>query len=120
VPDDLRAGHEDLSLPFTTYREQVDGQYWFPVYSKADGILHFGGGKGYMAQDVHVRSIVKYSNYKRFGSSIKITFQGQEVSQEQQQPGQQQPGQQHPAPQPSGQGQPAPPPAQPSAAPPQH
>jgi hypothetical protein len=121
VPDDLRPGHEDLSLPFTTYREQVDGQYWFPVYSKADGILHFGSGKGYMAQDVHVRSIVKYSNYKRFGSSIKITFQGQEVSQQQPQP-----GQQPAAPQP-GQGQPAtppansvPPPSQPAAAPPQH
>jgi hypothetical protein len=126
VPDDLRAGHEDLSLPFTTYREQVDGQYWFPVYSKADGVLHFGGGKGYMAEDVHVRSIVKYSNYKRFGSSIKITFAGQEVSQQQPQPGQQQPNQQPAAPQP-GQGQPAsppansaPPPSQPAAAPPQH
>lgn len=80
VPDDLRPGHEDLSLPFTTYREQVDGQYWFPVYSKADGILHFGGGKGYMSEDVHVRSIVKYSNYKRFGSSIKITFEGQDIT----------------------------------------
>lgn len=121
VPDDLRPGHEDLSLPFTTYREQVDGVYWFPVYSKADGILHFGGGKGYIAEDVHVRSIVKYSNYKRFGSSIKITFQGQEVSQEQQaQPNQQQPGQQPPAAQQPGPGQPATPAAQPAAAPPQH
>jgi hypothetical protein len=120
VPDDLRPGHEDLSLPFTTYREQVDGQFWFPVYSKADGVLHFSGGKGYMSEDVHLRSIVKYSNYKRFGSSIKITFQGQEVSQQQQQPGQQQqPNQQPAAPQP-GQGQPAPPPSQPAAAPPQH
>ncbi len=80
VPDDLRRGHEDLSLPFTTYREQVDGQYWFPVYSKADGILHFSGGDGYLAQDVHVRSLVKYSNYKRFGSSIKITFEGQDIT----------------------------------------
>ena len=91
VPDDLRAGHEDLSLPFTTYREQVDGQYWFPVYSKADGILHFSGGRGYMAQDVHVRSIVRYSNYKRFGSSIKITFQGQDVTNDSQQPANGQP-----------------------------
>jgi hypothetical protein len=88
VPDDLRPGHEDLSLPFTTYREQVDGQYWFPVYSKADGVLHFGSGKGYVAQDVHVRSIVKYSNYKRFGSSIKITFQGQDIPTNNQQPAQ--------------------------------
>jgi hypothetical protein len=80
VPDDLRVGHEDLSLPFTTYREQVDGRYWFPVYSKADGILHFSAGKGAMTEDVHVRSIVKYSNYKRFSTSIKITFEGQDIT----------------------------------------
>ncbi|HEV3151548.1 MAG TPA: hypothetical protein VGY94_11375 [Acidobacteriaceae bacterium] len=86
VPDDLRPGHEDLSLPFTTYREQVDGQYWFPVYSKADGILHFSGGKGYMSDDIHTRSIVKYSNYKKFGSSIKITFEGQDITSNSQQP----------------------------------
>jgi hypothetical protein len=79
VPDDLRPGHEDLSLPFVTYRQQVDGRYWFPVYSKSDGVLHFSAGKGYMGEDVHVRSIVKYENYKRFGSSIRITFEGQEV-----------------------------------------
>ena len=73
VPDDLRKGHEDLSPPFTTYRQQVDGQYWFPVYTKGDGILHFSAGKGYLSNDVHIREIVKYSDYKRFGSSIRIT-----------------------------------------------
>jgi hypothetical protein len=99
VPDDLRPGHEDLSLPFTTYREQVDGQYWFPVYSKADGVLHFGGSKGYVAEDVHVRSIVKYSNYKKFGSSIKITFEGQDITSNTQQP----PAGKAPAGQPQGQ-----------------
>ncbi len=98
VPDDLRPGHEDLSLPFTTYRQQVDGQFWFPVYSKADGVLHFSGGTGYMAQDVHVRSIVKYSNYKRFGSSIKITFQGQDIPTDGQQPANGQPATPSPAP----------------------
>ena len=91
VPDDLRPGHEDLSLPFTTYREQVDGNYWFPIYSKADGVLHFPGGRGYAAQDIHVRSIVRYSNYKRFGSSIKITFEGQDVTNNNQQPANGQP-----------------------------
>lgn len=86
VPDDLRPGHEDLSLPFTTYRQQVDGQYWFPVYSKADGILHFTENKGGPTDDVHVRSIVKYTNYKRFGTSIKITFEGQDITKNSQQP----------------------------------
>jgi hypothetical protein len=107
VPDDLRPGHEDLSLPFTTYREQVDGQFWFPVYSKADGVLHFSGGKGYMSEDVHLRSIVKYSNYKRFGTSIKITFQGQDISTNNQQPAQGK----TPAAQPQPQAQPQNPPA---------
>ncbi len=38
VPDDVRRGHEDLSPPFTTYYEQVDGKYWFPTYTKARAI----------------------------------------------------------------------------------
>ena len=79
VPDDVRKGHEDLSPPFMTFRQQVDGKYWFPVYTKGDGVLHFSGGSGYLSQDVHMREVVKYANYKRFGSSVKITFDGQEV-----------------------------------------
>ena len=61
VPDDKRKGHEDLSPPFTTYYEQVDGKYWFPTYTKAEGDLHFDGGSGYMSQNVHLRTIVKYN-----------------------------------------------------------
>lgn len=79
VPDDLRKGHEDLSPPFTTYREQIDGQYWFPVYTKSDATLHFPGGRGYMAQDVRIRYVVKYADYKRFRSTVKITFEGQDI-----------------------------------------
>jgi len=80
VPDDLRKGHEDLSTPFTTYREQVDGENWFPTYSKGDGVLHFPGGSGYISQDVHVRQTVKYSDYKQFGTSTKIIYDGNEIS----------------------------------------
>jgi hypothetical protein len=80
VPDDMRKGHEDLSPPFTTYREQVDGKYWFPVYTKADAELHFSGGSGYMSQDVRIRQIVKYTDYKQFRSTIKLIFQGQDVT----------------------------------------
>ena len=53
VPDDTRKDHEDLHPPFMTWRQQVDGHYWFPVYTKGEGYLHFSGGYGYMAQDVH-------------------------------------------------------------------
>jgi hypothetical protein len=80
VPDDTRKGHEDLSTPFTTYREQIDGKYWFPVYTRGEGVLHFSGGNGYLSQDVHLRETVKYADYKRFGSSVKITFEGQDIS----------------------------------------
>src|SRR5579863_7989881 len=41
VPDDTRKGKEDLHPPFMTWRAQVDGHYWFPVYTKGEGILHF-------------------------------------------------------------------------------
>jgi hypothetical protein len=76
----MRKGHEDLSPPFTTYREQVDGKYWFPVYTKADAELHFSGGSGYMSQDVHIRQIVRYTDYKQFRSTVKLIFQGQDVT----------------------------------------
>lgn len=93
VPDNLRKGHEDLSPPFTTYREQIDGKYWFPVYTKGDGVLHFSGGSGYMSQDIHMRETVKYTNYKQFKSTIRVIFQGQDVTNgdTQQQPPAQQP-----------------------------
>jgi hypothetical protein len=79
VPDDLRKGHEDLSTPFMTYREEVDGVNWFPTYTKGDGILHFSGGNGYLGNDVHLRQTIKYTDYKRFGTDVKILYNGQEV-----------------------------------------
>jgi hypothetical protein len=79
VPDDTRKGNEDLHAPFMTWRQQVDGHYWFPVYTKGEGVLHFAGGHGYMAQDVHIKNIIKYTDYKQFGSTIKILDGVQEV-----------------------------------------
>ena len=64
---------ENLSPKFTTYREQVDKKYWFPTYTRADDELHFSSG------DIHIREIVKYTNYKRFGSDVKVIFEGQEI-----------------------------------------
>jgi hypothetical protein len=77
VPDDTRKGKEDLHPPFMTWRAQVDGHYWFPVYTKGEGILHFSSGNGFIGQDVHIRDTVKYTDYKRFGSTSKIIFGGQ-------------------------------------------
>jgi hypothetical protein len=80
VPDDLRKGHEDLSIPFVTYREQIDGKYWFPVYTHGDGVLHFAAGNGYLSQNVHMRETLQYTNYRQFGSSVRMIFNGQEIS----------------------------------------
>src|ERR1700727_3045383 len=61
VPDiRKKKGQENLFPKFTTGREQVDGKYWFPTYTKADDPLHFSSG------DIRIREIVKYSDYKRF------------------------------------------------------
>jgi len=75
VPDirKKRGREENLFPKFTTWREQIDGKYWFPTYTKADDTLHFS------LQDVHIREIVKYTDYKRFGSNVKITYEGKEV-----------------------------------------
>ena len=62
---------ENQSLTFVTYREQIDGQYWFPTYARADEVLHFKNG------DVHVRGIVKFTRYQRFGSKTRIIFPGE-------------------------------------------
>ncbi len=75
VPD-IRKKHgdeENLFPKFTTWRQQIDGQYWFPVYTKADDELHFKSG------DVRIVEIVKYEDYKRFGTNVKILYQGKEV-----------------------------------------
>jgi len=75
VPDiRKKRDSENLFPKFTTYREQVvDGPYWFPVYTRADDTLHFSTG------DVRIKEVVKYEDYKRFGSKSKITFDGKEV-----------------------------------------
>jgi hypothetical protein len=81
VPDIHKKGNENLTPKFVTYRQQIDGQYWFPTYTKADDTLNFSNGP------VHVREILKYTNYKRFGVNTRIVY-GKPVpnSQPQQQP----------------------------------
>jgi len=61
--------NEDNQFPkFETLREQVDGKYWFPVYTDADDTLHFQNGPQRM------RMIVKYEDYKQFKSDVNIQF----------------------------------------------
>ncbi|HXN65154.1 MAG TPA: hypothetical protein VN862_07460 [Candidatus Acidoferrales bacterium] len=58
---------------FETFRENIEGDYWFPTYTRADDVLHFP-----KAPPVHIRMSVRYSNYKRFGVTIKIKAASQD------------------------------------------
>jgi hypothetical protein len=77
VPQDTRPGHEDLSPPYTTYYQQIDGKYWFPTYTKAEGTLHFAAQSGALSNDVHVRTVVRYTDYKRFHTNVIIHYDGE-------------------------------------------
>src|ERR1022692_2554334 len=86
VPDiRKKKGQENLFPKFTTWREQIDGQYWFPTYTRAEDTLQFSLG------GVKIREIIKYTNYRRFGSKSRITYEGQEVKKAEPKPGDQKP-----------------------------
>ena len=66
VPDIIKHGNENIFPRFETFRENIEGHFWFPTYTRSDDELHFSTGA------VHMRMTIKYANYKRFGSTIKI------------------------------------------------
>jgi hypothetical protein len=53
---------------FETYREQIDGKYWFPTYTRADDTLHF------KTNDQRIRMTVKYQDYKRYEGRSTIRY----------------------------------------------
>jgi hypothetical protein len=53
-----RKGRDNLLPSVTTWREQIDGRYWFPTYSRTNDVLHFSTG------DVQIDEVVKLTNYK--------------------------------------------------------
>lgn len=53
-----RTAYVNLAPVFVTYRQQVDGKYWFPAYARADEVQRFPSGF------VHIREVVKYTDYK--------------------------------------------------------
>lgn len=59
----------DQQFPaFETYRQRIDGKYWFPVYTSANDTLKF------RTSSVRIKMVVKYEDYKRFGAETDITF----------------------------------------------
>jgi hypothetical protein len=68
VPQIVTVKDENLFPRFTTIREKLDGEHWFPVKTVGDDLLPFRTGPQ------RIRLIVDYSNYQRFGAESKITF----------------------------------------------
>jgi len=60
-------GQENLFPRFTTWREQVDGKFWFPTYTMADDTLYFSNGP-----PIHMKEVVRYTDYKQFKSGARI------------------------------------------------
>jgi hypothetical protein len=69
VPQILTTKTENLFPRFTTLRQKVDGNYWFPVKTYGDDQLQFRTGP------LHMRLVIDYSNYRKFGADSKITFE---------------------------------------------
>jgi outer membrane lipoprotein-sorting protein len=68
---ELKSGQsKNQAFPkFETYREQIDGKYWFPTYTHADDTLHFKDG-----QAQRLRMTVKYQDYKKYEGKSTIKY----------------------------------------------
>ena len=56
---------------FETYRGQVDGKYWFPIFTISENTLNFETGP------VPIKMVVRYDDYKQFKSQTKIQYGGE-------------------------------------------
>jgi hypothetical protein len=56
---------------FETYREQIDGKYWFPTYTYADDELVFKNG-----QTTRVRMRVKFEEFNRMRGTVRVIEEG--------------------------------------------
>ena len=75
----LKKGADNQYPRFETYRQQIDGKYWFPTYTRAEDTLHFKD------MNQRLRMTVKYEDYKQFKSTATVTF-GEEVKDSNQKP----------------------------------
>jgi hypothetical protein len=64
----IRRKGDEAYPKFETYREQIDGKYWFPTYTTANSVLHFKEG------DIRLRETVRYEDYKQFKAQSTIKF----------------------------------------------
>jgi hypothetical protein len=62
---------------FESYRENIDGRFWFPTYIYVDDVLDFKKGPS-----VHLRMVVRFTNYKKFSARIRVADEGEAASEE--------------------------------------
>jgi hypothetical protein len=67
----IKKGQDQRFPKFETYREQIDGKYWFPTYTTANSMLYFKD------QTVRIRQTVRYEDYKQFGAESRIIVGGE-------------------------------------------
>jgi len=79
VPEIKTKNNENLFPHFTTWREQIDGKFWFPTFTLADDTLYF------TSAPVHIKEVIRYTDYKQFKTSVKTRVIGIVNDQDQQQ-----------------------------------
>jgi len=57
IPSNKKKGMETIHPTFVTYRQAVDGKYWFPAYTRSDDDLVFRNNP------VMLREVVKFTDY---------------------------------------------------------
>jgi hypothetical protein len=80
VPEFKTKNNENLFPHFTTWREQIDGKFWFPTFTLADDTLYF------TSAPVHIKEVIRYTDYKQFKTSVKTRVIGLATNPNQQQP----------------------------------
>ncbi|MGO9239374.1 MAG: hypothetical protein ACLQBJ_01070 [Bryobacteraceae bacterium] len=66
----LQKRNSDHKWPkFETYREQIDGKYWFPTYTVSNDVLNFRN------ESVPIKMLITYKDYKQFKSESTITYE---------------------------------------------
>jgi hypothetical protein len=63
---------------FETYRENIDERFWLPTYTFGDDVLEFDNFR------IRVRMVVRYKNYRRFSSDVKLLSDTEEVKEDKQ------------------------------------
>ena len=59
---------------YETYREQIDGKFWFPTFTYADEELIFDNGAV-----VHLRMKITFTDFARPRAKVKVIDEGQDI-----------------------------------------